>query len=1600
MKLPDKTKGELTNELHENNEQSDQLKFLTYKDVLAMSENSLTGVYIVEDNQLKYVNQSLCDMFGYNREELIGQNPAIIIHPSDHNLFLENIRKRQSGEIASVRYEVLGLCRNGEPKNILILGGIIQVNGRRIPIGNMLDITETRNNAQKLLKSNRLYSVISMVSQTIVQLKDQDKLFAEVCKIIVENGKFNMAWIGLIDNQTQIVKPVTYAGNENGYLSIMKSVLVGDNPEGCCPTGIAIRSGNHFVCSDFIANPSFEPWRNEALKRGYRSSIALPIKQLGKVIGAITIYSSEVDFFDEPEIELLLDVVGALNLALDTIELERKQQLAVKKMENNDRQLRMVFENMTSGFLLFQLIFDKMGNPVDHRLIDLNAAVERRTTVTRNENMGKTSAELFFRIPHEIINQLYQVAITGYPLHYERFNESMGRFYGIRAFSPQKGQFALLVDDITERKQIEEQLLQSQTLLRSIVDSSTDLVWIIDADNLSLLDWNPMFEKYTLKRGLRIKKGDTIEKFFPEESNSIEQWTQYYKKTKELGSYTVDHRSLVTSQPFLVTFNLLKQGNQVFGISTFVKDISEMKAMEAESEKNRKHFQTMFENAPLGMALVDSFTGRFFEVNDKFAQINIKTREELSSMSWYQLPNPDDIYNDMEDMARINSGEITSFSKEKLYNRTDGTTIWIKIMIVPIKDNDGKHSMHLCMVEDITERKSNEERIAIFSQAVEQSPASIMLTNPQGIIEYVNPGFYQVTGYTKQEAIGQNPRILKSGQTSPEDYKNLWETITSGKGWTGEFINLKKNGETYVEHASITPITNNKGQITHFIAIKEDITELKKATAEIETLSAVVEENPLMVLITNEKYEIQYANKQFFDFTGYVKEDILGRISWVFNPKHWDKKIYLDMLEAVNKGEIWQAESVNRKKDGSAFFEKVKVFPLVNMKRSTTNYIIIAEDITLEKQTIHDLIDAKELAEKSESDLRKAQNEIQRNEKLLQEVETISKVGGWEYIVKTKQSYWTPEVYRIYDLEPNAVIDHFNQSLKYFLPNDVFIIKAAFMRCLHERIGYDLEFQIITDKGNEKWVRVKAQPILENNKVVRIIGSLGDISAQKQIEKEISDAKKNIEENELRLRLAIDTGRFGIWDWDVRQSAMVWNGRMFEFYEAEPADFDLSDRKNWEKKMHPDDRPSVLERLKFDLLNEGKARYSYRLQLNNGEVRHLETQANPIIGKNGDILRVIGVVKDITEQKLAEIALQESEERYRNLFQRSNAVLLLIDAETREIVEANPAACNYYGWNKDQLLNMNINEINILDDEQIKKEIESAVEEKRNYFVFKHRLANGTTRFVEVYSSPLTLAGRNLLYSIIHDITDRKKAEEDLVVAKAMAEESDRLKTAFLANMSHEIRTPLNIIIGFSDLLLDPIFDNEQKAEFVSIIKQNGNNLQTIVSDIMDIAQIESGLITVRNETFFIERLIDNIVSEQSLICKKKGLELKLNKYVGDVKMDSDESRIKQILTNLVSNAIKFTEKGHIELGYKLIGDDMIQFFVKDTGIGIAPEFHEKIFERFRQVDSAYTRKYDGNGLGLTIAKQLTVLLGGEIWLESEVDCGTSFYINFYKKSR
>jgi len=211
--------------------------------------------------------------------------------------------------------------------------------------------------------------------------------------------------------------------------------------------------------------------------------------------------------------------------------------------------------------------------------------------------------------------------------------------------------------------------------------------------------------------------------------------------------------------------------------------------------------------------------------------------------------------------------------------------------------------------------------------------------------------------------------------------------------------------------------------------------------------------------------------------------------------------------------------------------------------------------------------------------------------------------------------------------------------------------------------------------------------------------------------------------------------------------------------------------------------------------------------------------------------------------------------------------------------------------------------------------------------------------------------------------------------------------------MSHEVRTPLNSIIGFSELLADPDFDGDQKDEFIQHIIANGNNLLTVISDIMDISKLESGEITIRKRQINARGFIENTKEKFSFLTEGTNLELRLvvPENNEETIIFADTERLNQIINNLISNAFKFTTKGRIEIGYQPKGK-MVEFFVKDSGIGIHAEYHTTIFDRFRQVDNSNSRKFGGNGLGLAISKNLIELMGGEIWVVSESGVGSVFY--------
>jgi PAS domain S-box-containing protein len=254
-------------------------------------------------------------------------------------------------------------------------------------------------------------------------------------------------------------------------------------------------------------------------------------------------------------------------------------------------------------------------------------------------------------------------------------------------------------------------------------------------------------------------------------------------------------------------------------------------------------------------------------------------------------------------------------------------------------------------------------------------------------------------------------------------------------------------------------------------------------------------------------------------------------------------------------------------------------------------------------------------------------------------------------------------------------------------------------------------------------------------------------------------------------------------------------------------------------------------------------------------------------------------------------------------------------------------------------------------------------------------------------------SNNKLLIGVIHDITSNKLIEKELIQAKEQAEASEKLKSAFLANMSHEIRTPLNAILGFSNLLRKDNLPKEKKEKYLEIIESGGNRLLRIINDVLDLSKINANQLILSYKPCNLNQLIDNLREQFTMQIKDKEYVIKTNKGLSDSEsiVLTDQTRLLQILSNLVENSLKYTIKGEVLIGYTKEGS-MLKFFVKDTGIGVDPKYHKSVFARFTQVEDEYTKLGSGTGIGLPIVKELIELMKGEVWIESEKGKGSTFY--------
>ena len=835
------------------------------------------------------------------------------------------------------------------------------------------------------------------------------------------------------------------------------------------------------------------------------------------------------------------------------------------------------------------------------------------------------------------------------------------------------------------------------------------------------------------------------------------------------------------------------------------------------------------------------------------------------------------------------------------------------------------------------------------------------------------------------------------------------------------------------------------------------------------------------------KYRFISINQEFCNVTGLSQDQVVGKMVNEVIPEPSLTMVLGKYKQAIDEKRIIRWEETSVYPTGQLTGE-VSLAPVFDDKSRCTNLVGSALDITDRK-----------LAEVS----LRVSEEKYRN--LFENVKDVFYQIDLSGIINEV----SPSIKHFSEFNREEILST-NVSGLYYNPADREILLNAIKKNGEVR---DFELIFKTKSGEKRFASINARLISDaNGKPNHIDGSLRDITERKRVDEELRESEK-------QYRDVIENTSDVILTTDINGNILFGNKTSLTITGYSLVDFT---KMNYLELIHPEYRRKAQIFYMKQFKNKIQTSYfEYPLKNKSGDTIWLGQNAN-LIFENDQIKGFHLLARDITDRKCAEIALRESEEKYRVLLNGSTIGILAIDVETYQFAFSNPSIRKMFGYTEEEFKRLSLSNLHPKDSlDLVLSEFESQGRgEKSISLALPCLRKDGTIFYADIAGSLTIIDGRKCSVGFVMDITERiqasdalqrfqlllkssiecqkdtilfsidrnyqyqyfnkahsesmkyaydkevkigmnilecitsdedrkaakenydralmgeshsnirifgdvnlayyesffnpivndnneiigatglarniaerKQAEEELILAKEKAEESDRLKSAFLANVSHEIRTPMNGILGFAELLKEPHLTGEEQQEYISIIEKSGARMLNIINDIVTISKIESGQMKISISATNINEQIQFIYAFFTPAAEKKGIQFSVKNTLPSEEsiIKTDREKLYAVLTNLVNNATKYTHIGSIEFGVEKKGS-YLEFFVKDTGMGIHQDQTEIIFERFRQGNDLNTRYTEGAGLGLSISKAYVEMLGGKIWVESEEGKGSIFY--------
>jgi PAS domain S-box-containing protein len=1203
--------------------------------------------------------------------------------------------------------------------------------------------------------------------------------------------------------------------------------------------------------------------------------------------------------------------------------------------------------------------------------------------------------------------------------------------------------------DMSERKQMENELRASEQKFKDIAQCTADWIWEVDKDG------RYTFASETVERLLGYKATELIGKtpfdFMPDDE--AKRVAEILKKIiirkkpiidLENWNITKDGKELCFLTSGVPVLD--KQGN-LLGYRGVDKDITEAKKAVRKLEQTRQIYQEAIQNArgvPYRFKLADRSYEFFGNGVDELLGISADkiSAEMIESMRREIVFADSDKYKDISKyLQAFDKGEIQKFQADFLIVTPNGFEKWISDSSIPITDEkSGKVIGSLGILQDITERKNVEQEMqqrvvqAELINSVSQRLSS-SLELDELLTKIVNSVCNAFNYYGVMLLLLDKKSKCLNLQSIAGGYINTFSkdlSIEVGEGMIGRAAETGKTQvcedvsqnkyyvrkvDEFTESEISVPIKDSRQKVIGVLDIQSDRYYSFSETQidSLETLStqiaSAIENARLYKQAQREIHERKNTEEKLLQNDTLLRATLESTADGILVVNKEGK------ISHTNKrfAKMWQLpDELLHTDDDTKLMNYVLdqlVDPQVFISRTQKLYnssdqgfdTLLFKDGRVVERFSSPLIQngkngGRVWSFRDFTDRKKAEEAL-----------------AYERYLFTSLLDNIPEIIYFKDLQSRFIKTNKASANKFGL-NDPDEVNGKtdfdFFDKAHAQPAFEDEKKIIeTGKpimnmeekevwpdGRISWVSTTKMPLRdEHGKIIGTFGITSDITDRKL-------AEISIKESEAKYRALFENTADPIFIFDkethyfldCNQTTLDRYGyTKEEIRRMKPHDF------------HPkEDYDKVEKNVKNDI-----AELYYNHETKAGKVIQVEISTSAVT--YGDCNARLSVVRDISDRIKAEEALLENEQKFRAVVESTKNGICMVDPK-ENLFYLNQGFAEMLGYTTEEIMGWNLSELTTPEQfAELAKQTSDRKKGKHSDYEIVLLYKDGSFRDMLVSAAPLTEADGTFkgTLGVFTDITERKKAKielekknKELDKALIKAETATKAKSEFLANMSHEIRTPMNAVIGMTGLLLDTKLTSEQ-LEYVETVRSGGDSLLGVINDILDFSKIESGKIDLEYIPFDLRDCVEECLDLQATKAMQKGLDLAYylepdtpNSIVSDI------TRVRQILTNLLGNAVKFTEKGEVVVSVKskLIKNKEyeLHFAVKDTGIGIPQERMDRLFKSFSQVDSSTTRKYGGTGLGLIISKKLSEIMGGKMWVDSEVGKGTTFHFTIKAKSK